>query len=221
MQALPGQRVGDHASYPLVVGQPTAPGRLGQHGRDLVVAAQAGDLLGEVGTVLQVGAPAGRQHQQVLALAGVVDVAADLAQRVDDVLPGVGQADQPGRQGGVEADRLARLAQVGVGDARVGHSPAELLQQVDGQLRGGRGEVGVDAALVALGGLGHQLVPARGPGHGGRVEVRGLDQDVGRGGGDLGGGAAHDPGDGQRRLPAVGDQQVLGQQRALDAVQRP
>ena len=53
-----------------------------------------------------------------------------------------------------------------------------------------------------------------------RVEVRGLDEDVGRRAGDLGGRTAHDAGDGQRLLAAVGDEQVLGVQRALDVVER-
>ena len=65
-----------------------------------------------------------------------------------------------------------------VGDVGVGHSPAVLDEQVDGELGGGGGERRVDAALEAARGLAGQLVPPGRAGDGDRLEVRGLDEHV-------------------------------------------
>ena len=77
----------------------------------------------------------------------------------------------------------------------------------------------VDAALVALARLGGELVAPAGAEHRHGVPVRGLDQHARGGLGHLGGLAAHDateaddPG-------VVGDDEVLGRERAVVAVER-
>ena len=80
--------------------------------------------------------------------------------------------------------------------------------------------VGVDAPLEARARLAPQLEPLRAAGDAHGLEVRGLEQDLGGGVGDLGGGAAHDPGERLRRALGVGDEQVGGGELALDAVER-
>ena len=81
------------------------------------------------------------------------------------------------------------------------------------------GEVGIDALLPAVRALGAEPEPLRCPPQPGRLEVRGLEQDLGRVLGDLRLLAAHDPGERDRAL-GVGDHQVGGLEIALDAVQR-
>ena len=73
-----------------------------------------------------------------------------------------------------------------------------------------RGAVRVDAALEARARLGAEAEPLRGLGDAGRLEVRGLEQDLGRVVGDLGLGATHDPGDALRPTLGVADQEVVG-----------
>lgn len=102
--------------------------------------------------------------------------------------------------------------------------PHEQHQQVDGALRGSGRGLRVDAALEALGRLGGQLVAARGPGDRDRVEVRGLDDDLGGvltvlDVGDLRVGAAHDAREADRAA-VVGDDQVLGVEDADRPVER-
>jgi hypothetical protein len=96
-------------------------------------------------------------------------------------------------------------------------------EQVDGPLSGHRGEERVDAALEALRRLGGEPVPARGARDRDRVEVRGLDEHVGRRCADLRLGAAHDPGEaeGARAVAAGGvrDEEVADVERALGVVE--
>ncbi|MPM82933.1 hypothetical protein SDC9_129995 [bioreactor metagenome] len=69
--------------------------------------------------------------------------------------------------------------------------------------------VRVDPALVAPGRLGGQAVPARGPRHRQHVEVRRLEDDLGRRAAQLGVLPAHHAGQADRP-GVVGDQQVGG-----------
>ena len=81
------------------------------------------------------------------------------------------------------------------------------------------GEVRVDALLPAVGALGAQAQALRAAEDPGGLEVGRLEQDGGRLVADLGLLAAHDPREGDRAL-GVADQQVLGLERAVDAVER-
>ena len=205
-QALPGQRVGDDAPDPLAVGQPArrrAPG-----------AAPTGCRRSRAG-----GRPprrgrrpslrSGRQRRAATSPSSVGSpspgsstVAADRrAGSTTYLARGVGEADEPGRAGRRRGRTGSRgLARVDVGDARRRRPAAELDEQVDGQLRPrpprASGSTPRSKRLDASVG---SLCRRDGAGHRDRVEVRGLDEHVGRGGVDLGRGAAHDPGDGQRR----------------------
>ena len=85
--------------------------------------------------------------------------------------------------------------------------------------RGGDGSgVEVRAALEAMAGVGVQAVAARGAAHGHGLEPCGFDEHVGRGGRDHRVPAAHDAGEAER-LGVIGDDQVFGIERALDAVE--
>ncbi len=151
--------------------------------RDVVVAVDPRDLLGVVGRVDEVGAPRRRRHEHVRvvgALAGLVDRAAEVAQDADDALARVVDAHDARRLGDVEEVCRALRRAVDVGHAGVDGAAAVLDEQVDGELGGGRGHLRVDAALEALGRLGDEPVPARRARDRRRVEVRRLDEDVGR-----------------------------------------
>ena len=81
------------------------------------------------------------------------------------------------------------------------------------------GEVRVDALLPAVRALGAQAVALGGAVDPVRLEVRRLEQDGRRLVADLGLLAAHDPGERDAAL-GVGDQQVVGHELAVDAVER-
>ena len=81
-------------------------------------------------------------------------------------------------------------------------------------------DVWVDALLPAIRPLGAQRVPLGAAQDPDRLEVRRLEQDVRRRGGDLRLLAAHDPGEPDSAL-AVGNHEILRAQCALDAVERP
>ena len=114
------------------------------------------------------------------------------------------------------ADRRGVLV-AGVGsDPRACH----LHQQFHRPLRVARHGVGVDAALETRARLATELQPLGAAGNAHRLEVGGFEQDLSGGFGDLGGGPAHDPGDGLRCALGVGDDEVFGRELALDAVKR-
>ena len=93
-------------------------------------------------------------------------------------------------------------------------------QKLSRQLGRRRGQVGVDSFLPAVRALRAQAQAFGGLEDRERLEVRGLEQDLGRARSDLGLFAAHDPGEGDRPL-GVGDQEVVGLEPAVDAVERP
>ncbi len=78
--------------------------------------------------------------------------------------------------------------------------------------------VEVGAALEAMAGVGVQAVAARGAANGHGLEPCGFDEDVLCVGRDHGVPAAHDAGEAER-LDVVGDDEVFGIERALDAVE--
>jgi hypothetical protein len=91
-------------------------------------------------------------------------------------------------------------------------------EQLGRQARGGLREVRVDALLPAVRALGAQAQALGGAEDPGRLEVRSLQQDLGRGLADLGRLAAHDPGQGDGAV-GVGDHQVVGLELPLDAIE--
>ena len=153
------------------------------------------------------------------ATVGVHDLAASRGQRGRGRVAGDVDPAHPGRQVVVDGHREALRRAANDGQAGLDRAAAVLDQQL-GDTLGGRGlQLGVDAALVALGRLGRQLVPADAAPDGGRVEVRGLDDDVGGVLVDLDVGGAHHAGDADRAV-VVGDEQVVGVEGADDVVER-
>ena len=200
-----------------------APGGRRRDRRDVVVAVDPGDLLRVVGRVHEVGPPRRRRDEHVRvvgAVARLVDGATEVAQDREHPVTRVVDPDDAARLRDVEEVCRALRRVVHIRHAGVGAPPAVLDEQVDGQLGRRRRHPRVDPPLEALGRLGDEAVAARGARHRRRVEVSGLDEHVGRRVVDLGRRAAHDAGDGERPLAGVGDEQVLGAQRALDAVER-
>ena len=204
------------------------PRRGERHGRgDVVVAVETGDLLGGVRRADEIGTPRGRgDGEQLVALAigaGGLDGAADRLQQLGDPPGTVGDAGQTLR--GVSPDDEGGRGDgpVDVGGGRIGDAAAVLDKQVDGPLGGDGSERGVHPALVALGGLGGQLVASCGTSDGHGVEVGGLDEDVSGALVDLGVGAAEDPGEheGARALGVgrVRDDEILGIQGTGDVVE--
>ena len=105
---------------------------------------------------------------------------------------------------------------VAVGDpGRSGELEQELRREVRGRLR----EVRVDALDPAVLALGRHAQPLGRTEDPGRLEVRGLEQDVGRAFADLRLGAAHDPGE-RDRARLVGDHQIVRLEHTLRVVER-
>ena len=97
--------------------------------------------------------------------------------------------------------------------------PAEIDEQPAREHRRRLRDVRVDTLLPAVRALGPQAEPLRGAQDPDRLEVRGLQQDLGRVVADLGVETTHDRRERHRTL-AVGDQQVRRQQLAVRAVER-
>ena len=196
-----GQGAHDVAAGPLVGTQPRAGGGRGHDDRDGVVSVEAGDLLGQVGRPHQVRAPGrrgdGQQRGSVVGGATALHGAADGGEQLGDALGSVGDAGEALGGVGAHGDGLGGPGAVDVGGHGLGGAAAVLHEQVNGALGGDGGQLGVHAALVALGGLGGQLVASRGAGHADRVEVGGLDEDVTGVGVDLAEGPAEDTGQDQ------------------------
>ena len=174
------------------------------------------DLAGEVGTV------AGRDHLVVLDVVAP-DLAAQAAQAARDEGVGNRGAGERADARGAQLNHrgcVVGLAGVDVHDAGADLGAAALLKERRGDL-GNVGAVGaVHLALVADGGLAHEVeVAARTGGVAGR-EVRALQEDVGRGLGDLGVKAAHDARERHRRRAVVGDDAHVRREGALLAVER-
>ena len=130
----------------------------------------------------------------------------------------IGMPGDPGRQVDRGGDGLGRGRRADVRHAVGDRAAAVLDEQVRDPVGGVRREQRVDPALEALGRLGRQLVAPGAAEDRGGLEVRGLDDDVAGGLRQLGGPAAHHAGDADRAA-VVGDQQVLGRQRAAYVVQ--
>ena len=123
------------------------------------------------------------------------------------------------RKTGVDRDRFADRRRPDIGHAVLDRPAAVRRQQLGDAVGRDQRDRRVGAALEPLGGLGRQLVAAFGAEDGDRVPVGGLDEDVGRGLGQLGGLAAHHTGEADRS-GVVGDQQVLGGELSVGSVER-
>src|SRR5699024_6966737 len=194
-------------------------------GWDAVVAAGTGDFLDEVDSVGDVRAPTGHGHGQTV-LADDIDGRADAFEQSGHLGGGVVDTDKrvhaldrefdDGRLGGL-TDLRSRRAE---------RSAAEFDEQVRAPTCGHRPEPRVDAAFEAARGGRGQFVATGSAGNRDRVEVSGLDDDFGRLVVDLDVGAAHDSGQAddlstlaRSTSTAVGDEQILGIERALDIVE--
>ena len=101
------------------------------------------------------------------------------------------------------------------------HAPTGyLFEELHRALGVARDRVGVDATLEARARLTPKLQTFRRLRDPHPLEVGRLEQDLGGGVADLGGGPAHDPGDGLRDALGVADEEVFGRERALHAVER-
>jgi hypothetical protein len=129
------------------------------------------------------------------------------------------ESEQRVRALGPEAD-LRRLGQLTLdvdlaGPARVG----ELDEQLGREARGVLGEVRVDALLPAVRAVRPEREPLGAAKNRDRLEVRRLEEDIGRGLVDLAVLRAHDPGD-RHGLLGIGDHQVALVEFSLGAVER-
>ncbi|MFN8036056.1 MAG: hypothetical protein U0V73_08985 [Acidimicrobiia bacterium] len=214
------QRVGHQPALPLTHGQAHPPtGRPGQRPRDLVVPDAPRDLLDEIDLAFEVG-PEGRHDRVEPAVPGVeldaerferrahrriVEVGAE--QRVD--ARGAHRDARPADRRGVHVERALRRR-------RVRDLDEELHRAI-----GRRGHaVRVRPALepgARLAAQAQAFRALRDP-HG--LEVRRLEQDLGGRVGDLRRAPPHDAGDRLRGAAGVADEEVLGGERALHAVER-
>ena len=211
-----GQGAADPPAQPLLAGEPAAGGLAGQHRRDLVVADDPDDLLDQVVGVGEVGAPGRRGAQYRRA---VPDQAADLLEVGDR---GRRRGCRCRRCGPGRSEAIAMAAGRGASPTTVTPgsavpppywtSSSTTRSAAAGVITGSTPRsLRLPASEVSL-----CRLPVRNMDTG--VPVRRLDQHARRGRGHLGGLAAHhaaeadDPG-------VVGDHQVLGRERAVDAVE--
>ena len=183
--------------------------------RRYLVEPEAPDLLDEIDVARHVPrTPARHGHRQVVrdleleplkCLALLVDRRLEPDERVDALRPE--PDDRPFRQLALHVGRA--------GPARTGQLD-EQLRRVDRRLLG---QLGVDALLPAGRRLRAEPQPAGAAQDRQRIEVRGLEQDVRRLGGDLAVRSAHDPRDRDRAL-GVGDHQVGRLELPQRAVER-
>ena len=214
-QAAGAQGGADLAQALLLHGEAAGVVAGGRQGRlDVALAVETHDLLDQVDLAGKVGTVGGGGHREVIARA--LDRAAQTGQALlHEVVLDRGAAQH--------ADAVGAQGDHGIGERRrihVNHTltdlgAAALLEE--GRRDGGHvaAGVGVDLALVADGGLAHEVQAATGARDVAVVEAGRLQQDVGRALVDLGVEAAHDTGQAHRGLAVVGDDGHVGRERAL------
>ena len=179
-------------------------------GRDVpwhvAVAEGTGDLLNDVidaiGLAPHVG-PVGRHHHRDLGRHLLEDLEADRLQQPRDLLgveahPDLALHTRDGHRDHEWLGYLAAHVEHAVGHAQRGHA---LGQQLAEPLHRRLDRPRVAPTLEARGGLGAQAETLGRARDRHRREVRGFQQDLGRGGRDLRGGAAHDAADADRVFP--------------------
>ena len=185
----------------------------GEAGGNLVIAVEAGNLLGEVGVMLDVGAPAGHGDGAVL------DREAELAEDDGHVVGGDLSPEQGVDAIGLEGkDGLVTAGGIDVDDALDHLAGAEELDQLAGALDGAVGVLGVEALLVAGGGVSPHAEGRGRAADGDAVEVGALEEDHGGVADDLAVGAAHDAGNADG-LVGIADAEHGGAETALGAVE--
>ena len=190
-----------------------------QRHRDALVAVDARDLLHQVLGQVQVVAVRGdARDQRGVAIACRRDTHPFEQSR--SLLRRDLRSEQAVRAGDVQPDRLGarRVLTASLDDPGRHLAPGELGDEPCGPIRCAGDAVAVHAALEAVGGLAVQAVPTRAAPHGGRVEVRALDQHVAGRVADLAVVAAHHPRDRDRPL-VVGDDEIARIEGAILAIQ--
>ena len=192
---------------------------LRQHRRDGVVPLQPGHLLDQVGRPGEVGSPARRDDgQRVPGGPSVTEQPTCCRRRAITA----GSYGRPVSRSGSPSGNSMTVC--GNGFPATSERPTITAaavpdQQLGGRLGGDHRHPGVDGPLEAPGRLARQPVATRRPGDDGRLPVGRLDHHSRCAGTDLGGFTTHHAG--QRDGPGfVGDDQIVGDQGALDAVQR-
>jgi hypothetical protein len=147
-----------------------------------------------------------------------VDHAADCFQIRDCLVCGDLQARDAGREVVRHLDLRHLRGRADDRDAGRGGAAAVGREQLDGPIGGSFANGRVDAALVALAGLGADLVPLAGAEHRDRIPVGSLDHDLGRVVVEFGGLPTHHAAEADQ-AGVVGDDQVLGRQGAVGTVQ--
>ena len=119
-----------------------------------------------------------------------------------------------------QRDRAARRGRR-AGDGRCGGDgrAGQFDEQRQGAVARGEQRAGIDAAFVAVGGIGDEAEAAAGAAHGGGQEPGGLEHDFRGRVGDAGGLAAHHARDGDGAA-FVGDDEIVRQQRVGLVVER-
>jgi hypothetical protein len=214
--ARPGERAADTTPHRLLSGQTAARRRRGQHARDAVVADDPGDLLDEVEGIVEVGTP--RRHRRGQRVGGRVDDAADRLEVRDAGVRGDVHAGDPRWEVDGDRDRPRLGSPAHDRDSRLDRAAAVLREQLGDPVGRSLADRRVDTALVALAGLGGELVAPTGAEHGHRVPVRRLDQHARGGRGHLRVLPAHDAAE-PDDPGVVGDDQVLVRERPVVAVE--
>ena len=215
-QARPDQNVLHRASKRLVLAQPPAHVPAERHRARHAVEQRAGDLLHEVDLALDVARTPGRDGDVPV----VVDLEAEAFEGPELLVRGHLHPDDVARALGAEAhDGRLRKAVVNV-DVAGQAGAREIDDHPARQLRRRLREVGIDALLPAVRACRPQGVALRRAHDPDGLEVRGLEQDLGRLLGDLALLAAHDRRERDRAL-GVGDDEVGLVQPPQRAVERP
>ena len=202
------ERVGDQPSLALARRQQADLAvRVGQRAADAVEADPARDLLDQVDLALQVGTERGHRCKQCVRSPSF---ARSSSARSSSIPSGASAAHTSSASRSVPSTRVhsarahanARAldrGRVHVDGIRRDVGARDLRQELHGPLGVDRDRIGVDPPLEAGARLTAQLEPLRRTGDAEAIEVGRLEQDLGGGVGDLGGGSPHDPGDGMRR----------------------
>ena len=212
-----GQGAADPAPQPLPTRQTATGRRCGEHRGHVDVADDPGDLLDEVEGVGEVGTPRRRRRRE--GDVGAVDRAAHRLEVLHDGGRVDRHAGHPRGQVVGHLDRRRPGRRADHCHAGLGRAAAVRRQQLDDPVGRGLGDRRVDATLVALAGLGGDLVATAGAEHRDRVPRRHLDEHARRGRRHLGLLAAHHAAQADRAR-VVGDHEVLAGQRAVHAVER-
>ena len=191
----------------------------GKRGLDVALAPQAADLLDEIDLAGEVGTVGGGGHREVLVV-NALDAAAQARKAGDHELVGdLGAAEHTGASGAEVDDGSGDDQRIDVHDAGAHLGTAALLKEGGGDLGDVCAVGAIDLALVADGGLAHEVEVAARAGDVAGGERGALEKDVHGVLVDLGVHAAHDAGKGDRGLAVVGDDGHVRREGALDAIE--